>query len=533
MTLAWTSSRLFVPSPIEGGDGRSMNAADAVLAASIERGYGESIALIHGEDTLTYLELFDTVNRFGNGLRSHNVERENRVLLMLKDTPDLVAAYLGTMKIGAVAVALNARCAPAELLFAINDSRCKFLIIDEEYLPMYRGISGRLPTPPHIIVAGSPASGFPTLGIFTATQSPVLAATPMSPDDMAFWVYTSGTTGPPKATVHLQHDVLLSDRYLREAFRVGPGDRLFCTSKLFFAYALCTCLFGALRCGATTVLLDGPSEPAAVIRTIEHHRPRIVFSIPTLYRDMLAGDAAEGLREVAYYVSSGERLPLALADGWTAWTGRPLFEAIGTSETLCMMFANTPENHRPGSSGRTAPGTVAKLLDESGQTIDAAGVPGELWVSSSAICDRYWNRQEHSRQVFQGFWFRTGDLFERDADGFWYHRGRTDDMIKIAGHWVSPLEIEDAAAAVPGVLEATAVELRQEEGLAQLSLFIVPNSATADRVALGRLLRDHLAAVLAPHKCPREIRFVDAVPRTASGKIQRYRLRNHVREVAG
>jgi benzoate-CoA ligase family protein len=510
-----------------------MNAVDAILTASIEN-YGNSIALIHGDDALTYLELFDMVNRFGNGLRSHNVDRENRVLLMLKDTPDLVAAYLGTMKIGAVAVALNARCAPGELLFAINDSRCKFLIIDEEYLPIYRGISGQLLNPPHIIVAGSPASGFPTLGIFTATQSPVLSSAPMSPDDMAFWVYTSGATGPPKAAVHLQHDVLLSDQYLRESFLVGPGDRLFCTSKLFFAYALCTCLFGALRCGATSVLLDSPSEPAAVLGVIERHRPRIVFSIPTLYRDMLAEDAgtSEGLRAVEHYVSSGERLPLSLAQAWTGRTGRPVFEAIGTSETLCMMFANTPAAHRPGSSGKLAPGTKAKLMDEDGHLIETPDTPGELWVRSPAVCDRYWNQQERSRLAFRGFWFCTGDLFSRDEDGFWYHRGRTDDMLKIAGHWVSPHEIEDVAAALPGVCEATAVVARHDEGLAQLSLFIVPAADVADRAVLGRQLREHLAATLGPNKCPREIRFVGKVPRTASGKVQRYRLRNHATEIA-
>jgi benzoate-CoA ligase len=520
-----------------------MNAVDAILATSVAS-YGNSTALICGDKSLTYLELFDMVNRFGNGLRSHRVECENRVLLMLKDSPDLVAAYLGTMKIGAVAVALNARCAPAELLFAINDSRCKFLIIDEEYLPMYRGISGQLVNPPHIIVAGSPASGFPTLGIFTATQSPVLDSTPMSADDMAFWIYTSGATGAPKAAVHLQHDVMLSDRYLREAFLVGPGDRLFCTSKLFFAYALCTCLFGALRCGATTILLEDPSDPAAVFDVVERHRPRIVFSIPTLFRDMLGcaqvGDGgrggvdertAEALRAVEFYVSSGERLPCSLAQGWTGLTGRPLFEAMGTSESLCMMFANTPEANRPGSSGKLAPGTKAKLLDESGSAIDAPGAPGELWVRSPAVCDRYWNQQQRTRRAFEGSWFRTGDLFERDADGFFYHRGRTDDMLKIAGNWVSPHEIEDVAAAIPGVVEAAAVVLRQDEDLAQLSLFVVPGSEVSDRAALGARLREHITATLGPNKCPREIRFVSQVPRTASGKVQRYRLRNCIAEV--
>ncbi|MGB6657534.1 MAG: AMP-binding protein [Xanthobacteraceae bacterium] len=519
-----------------------MNAADAVLAASIQD-YGNSTALICGDDALTYLELFDMVNRFGNGLRSHNVERENRVLLMLKDSPDLVAAYLGTMKIGAVAVALNAHCAAADLLFAINDTCCKLLIIDQEYLPMYQGISGQLVNPPYIVVAGSPASGFPTLGIFTATQSPVLASTPMSPDDMAFWVYTSGATGPPKAAVHSQHDVLLSDRYLREAFLVGPGDRLFCTSKLFFAYALCTCLFGVLRCGATMLLLDGPAEPAAIIDVVERLRPRIVFGIPTVYRDILGGSgdeeagafpvspAGEGLRSVEYYVASGERLPLSLSHAWTEWTGRPVYETFGTSETLCMIFANSPAAQRAGSSGKLAPGIRAKLLDEDGHVVETPGVAGELWVGALSLCDRYWNQQERSRRAFEGFWFRTGDLFCKDEDGFWYHRGRTDDALKIAGHWVSPHEIEDAAVALPGVAEA-AVVLRHDEGLAQLSLFITPAVSVTDRIVFGRHLREHLALKLGPQKCPREICFVDQVPRTASGKIQRYRLRDRASEIA-
>ena len=512
-----------------------VNATDAVLAATIDGGRGDDLAIVDGGQTFTYVELLDMVNRVGNGLRSHDVERENRVLLMLKDSPEFVAAYLGTMKIGAVAVALNPLCSPAELLFAINDSRCKFLIIDEDYLPAYRAISGQLLLPPRIIVAGSPTSGFPTLGIFTATQSPVLEAMPMSPDDMAFWIYTSGATGSPKATVHLQHDVLFADRYLRDVLAVAPGDRLFSTAKLFFAYALNTCLFGALRCGATIVLHGGPPDPRSLADVIERQAPRIVFGIPTHYRNLLrAGFAYKrpAFSAVEHYVSSGERLPITLGSEWERQTGRPILETVGTSETLCMVFANAPQAYRYGSSGRTAPGVQVKLINDAGQPVTHPHETGVLWVSLPSLCDRYWNQQERSRRAFHGGWFCTGDLFATDEDGFWYHEGRADDMLKVAGQWVSPDEIEGVAMSVPGVADAAAVGLQQEDGLLWLSLFIVADDPAADRGELSGRLESRLKASLAAYKWPREIRFIDQAPRTATGKIQRYRLRDRLQAIA-
>lgn len=507
-----------------------MNAADAVLSPAIAAGRGDEIALLHGEAALTYAELLDMVNRIGNGLRSHGVEPENRVLLMLEDSPELAAAYLGVMKIGAVAVALDARCAPAELRFAIDDSRCKFLILGEEFLPRYRDIASELLAAPRLIVVGRPASGFPTLGIFTATQSPVLRSLPMSPDDMAFWIYTSGTTGTPKAAVHLQHDLLFADRYLRDVLGVAAGDRLFSTTKLFFAYALGTCLFGALRCGATTILRDGPFDAAHFASVVDRHRPSIVLSIPTHYQRLLqeaSGEFRPSFAAVRHYVSSGERLPIGLADRWEAWSGRPILETLGTSESLCMILANAPGRHRYGSCGFPAPGVEVRLTDGEGQKIAGPDDMGQLWVAMPSMADRYWNQQHRSQEAFSGRWLCTGDLFSVDRDGFWYHEGRADDMLKIAGQWVSPTEVEAVAMAVPGVADAAAIVLRQDEGLPRICLFAVPAGGSGART-LRRRIEARMAASLAAHKRPHEIRFVDQVPRTATGKIQRYRLREAV-----
>ena len=483
------------------------NAADAVLDPDKVGADPDRPALLFHDETVSYAGLLARVNRFGNVFIAAGVRPENRVLLMLKDSPDLVAAYLGAIKIGAVAVALNVRLSANELAYIVADSGAAALVIDREFLPLYRAVE-RMPGP-QVFVA-------PDLAALTAGRSDALAAHASSPDAMAFWIYTSGTTGAPKAAVHLHHDVLSSVDFTGRALGVARGDRLFATSKLFFAYSLGNCLFGSLRLGATTILHDGWPDSAAITAVVERHRPTIVYSVPTMYRNLLRDGVATHARfaGVRRFVSAGERLPPQLFEQWRAATGGEILDGMGTSETIYMILTNYPGEARPGSSGKPVPGVEAQLRD------------GVLWARMPSIADRYWNQQEKSRAVFVGEWFRTGDAYRVDADGYWYHDGRADDLLKISGQWVSPAEIEDAAATCAGVAEAAVVGVENADGLTRLAMFVV---AASGAVPTGDSIHEHLRERLAIYKCPREIRFVAEIPRTATGKVQRFRLREELK----
>src|SRR5579883_2980082 len=321
-----------------------INAAEEIMRPARERGLDDLPALIADGRTITHRELGAMAQRAGIAMRAMDIAHEHRVLMMLNDSAELVSAYLGAMMIGAVAIAFNTRSAPPDLEFAIEDSRARLLIIDREYVPIYRAISGRLKNPPQVAIVGDADSEFANFVELTSRASGELAAEPMSPDDMAFWIYTSGTTGTPKAAVHLHKDVLNAGDYLGGVLGVRRGDRLFASSKLFFAYALGNCLFGAFRLGATTILLDDWPQAVTIAQVIERQRPSVVFAVPTIYRNLLAAGVAtqEGFRAVRHYVSAGERLPESLWERWRAATGVEIIDGMGTSETIYMLLTNYP-----------------------------------------------------------------------------------------------------------------------------------------------------------------------------------------------
>ena len=498
--------------------GAAMNAADAVLSPTAVDAHPDRPALLCHDQTTSYRALLAHVNRFGNGLRRRGVAPEQRVILMLKDSIDLVAAYLGAIKIGAVSVALNLRSSAAELKFMLTDSAAAVLLIDAEFLPLYESIAADLPRPPNVFVAGS------TLHGLIADSSEQLSAYLTSPDAMAFWIYTSGTTGTPKAAVHPHHDVLTATDYTEGVLGVGPDDRLFATSKLFFAYSLGNCLFASLRLGATTILHDGWPDSESIARIVDRQYPTVVFSVPTMYRNMLRDGIANRDRfaSVRRFVSAGERLPANLFERWMEATGGEILDGMGTSETIYMILSNLPGRARPGSSGQPAPGVCAELRDETGTIITGADHAGVLWASMPSIADRYWNQQERSQAAFIGRWFRTGDMYRVDSDGFWHHAGRADDMLKISGQWVSPAEIEEQALKMAGIADAALVGAENADGLTRLALFAVASPGGGPDIAsIGEALRQSLSI----YKCPRDIYFVDEIPRTATGKVQRFLLR--------
>ena len=510
-----------------------MNAADHVLDPARIALAPNAIALITDGRSVSYAALLDLTNRIGNALLSLGIAPEQRVALMMNDSTELVAAYLAAIKIGAVAVALNIRMSPRELGFVLDDSRARVLIIDEEFTPIsdrnaQLQAGSQWQGPCQVLVArrspGSAPGPVESFESLVARQSATLPARSMSPDDMAFWIYTSGTTGTPKAAVHVHHDVAHAYEYTGRVLGVRPGDRLFATSKLFFAYSLGNCVFGSLALGATTLLRSGWPEPQAIAEVIDRDQPSVLFSVPTVYRNLLREGIVtpERFAGIRHCVSAGERLPVPIYERFHELSGgRYILDGIGTSETIFMFLSAPPDAPRAGSAGRPVPGVQVRLRDSDGARVRQPGIPGVLWVAMPSTADRYWNRQAQSQASFVGEWFRTGDVFMTDAEGYWYHLGRDDDMLKISGQWVSPGEIEDAVLLEDGVVDAAVVGEANDDGLTRLVLFLV-TAADFDRI---EPLKQRLLETLSRYKCPRDIRLVSEIPRTATGKAQRYRLR--------
>lgn len=502
-----------------------MNAAEAVLRPALAAGHARKAALKWRDQTISYEQLYERVLRAAALLRAQGVEPEQRVALLLKDYPGLVYAYLGAIAAGAVPVAINLRATAADLAHILADSRARLLVLDREFMLTAQTALDRFEKRPAVILAQADNPSRDAWMALVGKHAPLPAPMPMSRDDMAFWIYTSGTTGAPKAAVHAQKDVLAATDYT-SVLGLGHGDTVFATSKLFFAYSLGNALFASLQKGATTVLLDAWPTPDAVADIVEAHKPTLVFSVPTLYRNMLERNVAKApaFRQVRHYVSAGERLPEELWRRWKEATGVSILDGMGTSETIYMLLTNRPDATKPGSSGQPVPNVECKLADALGNPV-AAGEPGILWAKTPSRADRYWNAQAKSQEAFPGAWFRTGDMYTVDAEGYWHHQGRADDMLKISGQWVSPGEIEDAALAHAGVKDACALGFPDTDGLPRVALFVVPPQPGTNEVALAENVRAALKPHLSPYKIPKWIKPVPEIPRTATGKAQRFVLR--------
>lgn len=504
----------------------AMNAGAEILSPALSQGLGEQIAIIDEHETLTYRQLDRRANRFGSALKKRGVQPEERIMFLLEDSADLVAAYLGTMRIGAVAVAYNRMAVERDLLFTINESRARFLFVEADSVPRFEALKPHIHHPLTLVVRGEEEGAELSTRELLGQGDEQLEPTAMSPDDMAFWIYTSGTTGKPKAAVHLHHDVIVSDLHLRENLKVMPGERILCTSKLFFAYPLAHGLFAGLRCAACLILFDGWPTPQHTAALVERHQPDLLFSVPTFYNKLLGeGHAANpAFRRIRCFISAGEQLPVSLLQKWQVATGSPIYEGIGTTETLVLFIVNTPEAHRPGSTGRVVPWAEVRLTTEQGDPITVPDTPGVAWLRMPSVCDRYWNRQDMTRNAFSGTWYRTGDIFSYDSKGWWYHQGRVDHMLKISGQWVSPSEIECCALSVPNVSEAAVVSAPKSDGAAQIVLFLEARQSQVDLELLKQQVVDKLRGQLAHFKCPQDVRIIDQVPRTATGKVQKYKL---------
>ena len=501
------------------------NATPAFLDDHVASGGGERPAVVTAERTITYAELLGLVSRTGHVLRDAGLEGGDRVALLLPDGVAWAAVFFGALRIGAVAVPLNTRLGGADWAAMLADSGARVLVADATLL---RALAPKLADLPHlerVIVAGDgPGAGLDAL---QARASDTVPAEPVDDEAMAFWLYTSGTTGGPKAAIHRHLDLLACRHYGLDVLGATEHDRTLATSKLFFAYALGNALLIPLFVGASTLLDPRWAEPEDVARTIGVFRPTLFFSVPTFYARILrSGLAPETFRSVRACVSVGERLPTEVYEAWRARFGAEILDGLGATETIFMVLSNRPGASRAGSTGTVVPGTQARLLDADGRPVPD-GTPGVLHVRTPSASPGYWNHPDHTRRAFVNGWFRTGDLLTRDADGFYRHQGRADDVFKVAGQWVIPADVEGVLLAHPAVAEAAVVGAADAGGLVKAFAFVVAKNG-----ARGERLADELAALsaerLPPHQRPRRIALVDALPRTATGKLQRFVLKELV-----
>jgi benzoate-CoA ligase family protein len=506
------------------------NAATYFIDRHVEEGRGGAVAIECEDRRISYSMLYEQVNRVGSALKNElGVRPEERVLLLMLDCPEMVFAFFGAIKIGAVPIPTNTLWTSADCEFALRDSGAVVAFVSATLFSRVAEVAPRCPRLRHIVVVGGrgdcPALDFDAL---IGRASPQLAAEPTGCDAPAFWLYSSGSTGQPKGCVHLQHDMrVCAEAYARGVLGIEASDRCFSVAKLFFAYGLGNAMYFPLAVGATSILWPGPVTPPVVYDLLERFRPTLFFSVPTHYAMLLAypGESREfDLSSVRCAVSAGEALPPAVLSRFRDRFGVEILDGIGSTEVLHIFISNRRGTARPGSSGLLVPGYEAKLLDEHGAPV-ARGEIGSLIVKGNSTCAFYWNRHELTKDTIEGQWIRTGDHYYQDEDGYYWFCGRSDDMLKVGGIWVSPAELEHALLEHPAVLACAVVGRPDQNGLIKPLAYVVPRQDVHPTPELAAELQQFARTRLAKYKRPRWVEFVAALPTTATGKVQRFKLR--------
>jgi benzoate-CoA ligase family protein len=502
--------------------------ASELLDRNLQAGRGEKVAIICGDERVTYGELARRVNCFASALQRLGLRREERVLLLLDDTPAFPLAFLGAIRMGAVPIPTNTLLAAPDYRFMLDDSYARAVVVDAAFVPILQAALAGRAEQPIVIVANGAAADEHAVALETllANGDSGFAPADTHRDDMAFWLYSSGSTGRPKGAVHVQHDLLYTcETYARHVLGIGPDDITFSASKLFHAYGLGNNLSFPYWAGATTVLSPGRPTPQVVFEQIQRHRPTLFFTVPTLYNAMLNDKQADSydLSSIRLCVSAAEALPPEVWRRWHERWGLTILDGIGSTEMLHIFLSNTPDMLKPGSSGRPVPGYEARIAGLDGQPTPV-GEPGCLYVKGDSAAVAYWHNHEKTQRTMQGEWMFTGDYYRVDEDGFYWYEGRVDDMIKVGGLWVSPIDMENVLLEHPAVLEPAVVGV-PIDGLTRIRAYVIlrdGHSATPELVAeLQAWCKQRLRRYQYPHI----ITCVSTLPKTVTGKIQRFRLR--------
>jgi benzoate-CoA ligase len=494
-----------------------------LLDRNLEAGRGGNVAVRSGDDQVTYERLFADACAAGRALRALGIQPEQRVLLVLDDTPAFPAAFLGAIRAGIVPVPLNPLFKPDDYAYLLADSGARAVVVDLGLLAKVRQALAAHAEPVELVTVGGAADGAHDFAELLAGHAGELAPAATHRDDPAFWLYSSGSTGRPKGVVHLQHDLPYTcETYARSVLGIGEGDVCLSTTKQFHAYGLGNSLSFPYGVGATAVLLRGRPAPDLVLDAVERHRPTLLFSVPTLFNAMLAAAGRRDLSSVRLCVSAAEALPAELWRRWHDAYGVAILDGIGSTEMLHIFCSNTAEALRPGSSGRPVPGYELKLLDEE---LDPTppGETGNLYVRGDSALAGYWRQHEKTKQTVIGDWVYTGDRYRRDAEGYWWYQGRVDDMLKVGGLWVSPVEMEGVLVEHPAVYECAVVQV-MVEGLTRIKAVVVARGA--DPATLTPELQEWCKQRLQRYEYPHVVEYADELPKTTTGKIQRYKLRD-------
>jgi benzoate-CoA ligase family protein len=525
--MAMAQARAVQPDAPVGAVPRDYNFAADVLQSNLDAGRANKPAYIDARGALTYGQLADRVARFGAALRGLGVRREERVLLALLDTIDWPTAFLGCLKAGIIAVPVNTLLTEEDYSFMLADSRAKCLVVSEALFPKFEKLIKENPDLEHVIVSGANPHGYRLFEDVIGADEPEDYTAATTCDDMAFWLYTSGSTGKPKGAVHVHASLkLTADLYGTPVAGIEENDVCYSVAKLFFAYGLGNAMTFPLTAGATTVLNGERPTPDGVAALLRKYPITVFYAVPTFYAAFLASPNAPQKNEVKIRrcISAGEALPEQIARRWKERYGVDISDGLGTTEMLHIYLTNTQGATKYGTTGKPVPGYDIKLIGDDGQKA-AAGELGELYVRGPTSAIMYWNNREKSRSTFQGEWTRSGDKYFQDEEGYYVCAGRADDMLKVSGIYVSPFEVEAALSSHPEVLEAAVVGWFDEERLVKPKAYVVlklPDKASEE---LARTLQEHVKQMLAPYKYPRWIEFRTDLPKTATGKIQRFKLR--------
>jgi benzoate-CoA ligase len=506
------------------------NAAVRFIDRHIDEGRGAAMAIECQDRRVSYASLYEYVNRTGSALRTELAVRpEERILLLMLDEPEMVFAFFGAIKIGAVPIPTNSMWTAADYEFLLRDSRAAVVIVSAALYSRIVDVLPKCRWVRHIVVVGDVSDAHTiTFNALTGAASPMLEAEPAGRDAPAFWLYSSGSTGRPKACVHLQHDMeVCAETYARDVLGIDHTDRCYSVAKLFFAYGLGNAMYFPLAVGATSILWPGAVTAPLVYDVIERHRPTLFFSVPTQYAMLLAHSRSPqdfDLSSIRRAVSAGESLPPAIYARFRERFGVDILDGIGSTEVLHIFISNRPGKVRPGSSGLLVPGYEAKIVDENGAVVPT-GETGSLLIKGDSTCAFYWNRHELTKRTIEGSWIRTGDHYRQDQDGFFWFAGRSDDMLKVGGIWVSPTEVEHTLCEHQAVQQCAVIGRNDNDGLTKPLAYVVLRDGVHPTPELATELQAFARTRLAEYKRPRWVEFVGALPTTATGKVQRFKLR--------